>query len=140
MKVGQEYCCIEFNLNFQTFQFATEIVSLGTDPPLGYLQWVNVASSSFFHRYYIGRCSSELAELVLPPHYCGRSTRYSNMLHGFSVTIPRYYKDVYANSFCSHSFSSSPWCPLPAECFPLTYDLNGFKSSVKWHLFSLNSS
>ena len=30
-----------------------------------------------------------------------RSTRYSNKLHDFSVTIPRCYKDVYVNSFFS---------------------------------------
>ena len=29
----------------------------------------------------------------------GRSTRYPDRLHGFSVTIPRCYKDVYVNSF-----------------------------------------
>ena len=28
---------------------------------------------------------------------------------------------------------------LPAECFPLTYDINGFKSRVNRHLFSLGS-
>ena len=36
----------------------------------------NVASLSFFYRYYFGRCSSELAELVPLPHSRGRSTRF----------------------------------------------------------------
>ena len=59
----------------------------------------NVASSSLFYRYYFGRCSSELAQLVPLPFSRGRSTRYSDRLHDFSVTILRCYKDVYVNSF-----------------------------------------
>ena len=45
----------------------------------------NVASLSLFYRYYFGRCSSELAQLVPLPYSRGR-------LHDFSVTIPRCYK------------------------------------------------
>ena len=51
------------------------------------------------YRYYFGRCSFELAHLVPLPDSLGRSTRYSDRLHYFSVTIPRCYKDVYVNSF-----------------------------------------
>ena len=29
------------------------------------------------------------------------------------------------------------WNSLPAECFPLIYDLSGFKSGVNRHIFSL---
>ena len=58
----------------------------------------NVASLSLFYRYYFGRCSSELAQLVPLPYSRGRSTRYSNRLHDFSVTIRRCYKDVYVNN------------------------------------------
>ena len=58
----------------------------------------NVASLNLFYRYYFGRCSSELAQLVPLPFSQGRSTRYSERLHDFSVTIPRCYKDVYVNS------------------------------------------
>ena len=54
----------------------------------------NVASLSLFYRYYFGRCSSELVELVPLPYSRRRSTRYSDRLHDFSVTIPRFYKDV----------------------------------------------
>ena len=52
----------------------------------------NVASLSLFYRYYFGRCLSELAELVPLPYSRGRSTRYSDRLHDFSVTIHRCYK------------------------------------------------
>ena len=59
-----------------------------------------------FYRYYFGRCSSELARLVLIPFSRGRSTRFSDRLHDFSVTIPRSYRDVYANNFfpCTDRF------------------------------------
>ena len=43
----------------------------------------NVASLSLFYRYYFGRCSSELAQLVPLPYFWGRSTRYSDRLHDF---------------------------------------------------------
>ena len=54
----------------------------------------NVTSLSLFYRYYFGRCSSELTQLVPLPFSRGRSTRYSDRLHDFSVTIPRCYADV----------------------------------------------
>ena len=61
--------------------------------PLAHCQ--NVASLSLFYRYYFGRCSSELAQLVPLPFSRGRSTRYSDRLLDFSAKIPRRYKDVY---------------------------------------------
>ena len=57
----------------------------------------NVASLSLFYRYYFGRFSSELAQLVPLPFSRGRCTLYSDRLHDFLVTIPRCYKDVYVN-------------------------------------------
>ena len=76
----------------------------------------NVASLSLFYRYYFGRCSSELVQLVPLPYSRGRSTRYSDRLHDFSVTIPRCYKDVYVHSFFPRT--AKLW-NLPIECFPL---------------------
>ena len=64
---------------------------------------LNVASLSLFYRYYFGRCSSELAQVVPLPYSRGRSTRYSDRLHDFSATIPRCYKNVYVNSFFPHT-------------------------------------
>ena len=55
--------------------------------PLAHRQ--NVASLSLSYRYYFCRCLSELAQLVPLPYSHGRSTRYSDRLHDFSVTIPR---------------------------------------------------
>ena len=72
----------------------------------------NVASLSLFYRYYFGRCSSKLAELVPLPYSGGRSTRYSDRLHDFSVTISRCYKDVYVNSFFLHRARLSNSLPI----------------------------
>ena len=78
----------------------------------------NVASLIFFYRYYFGRCSSKLAQLV-PLHFSrGRSTRYSDRLHDFSVNIPRCYKDVYVNS--SFPRITNLWNSVPRM---LSFDL-----------------
>ena len=96
-----------------------------------------VASLSLFYRYYFGKCSSELVQLVPLPYSRGRSTRYSDRLHDFSVTIPRCYKDVYVNSFFPRT--ARLWNSLPVECFPLTYDLSGFKSRINSYLLTVGS-
>ena len=103
--------------------------------PLAHHQ--NVASWSLLYRYYFGRCSSELAQLVPLPFSWERSTRYSDGMHGFSVTIPRCYKDVYVNSFFPPT--ARPWNSLPRECLPLTYNLNGFKSRINRHALTAGS-
>ena len=85
--------------------------------------------------YYFGRCSSELAQLIPLPFSRGRSIRYSDRLHAFSVTIPRCYKDVYVNSFFPRA--ARLWNSLPIECFPLTYDLSVFKFRINRHLLTV---
>ena len=78
----------------------------------------NVASLTVFYRYDLGRCSSEVAQLV-PLRYCrGGSSRYFDKLHYFSVIIPRCYKEVYVNSFFSRTARLRNY--LSIECFPLT--------------------
>ena len=76
----------------------------------------NVASLSLFYRYYFGRCSSELVQLVPLPFSRGRSTCYSARLHDFSATISRCYENAYVNSFFSRT--ARLWNSLPIECFP----------------------
>ena len=97
----------------------------------------NVASLSLFYRYYFGRCSLELDQLVPLPFSGGRPTRYSDRLHDFSVTIPRCYKDFYVNSFFPPT--ARPWNSLPIECFPLTCNFSGFKSRINRQLLSVGS-
>ena len=96
----------------------------------------NVTNLSLFYRYYFGRCSSELAELVPFPYSQGRSTRYSGRLHDFSVTT-RCYMDVYVNSFFPRT--ARLWNSLPIECFPLTYNLYSLKSKINRYLLTVGS-
>ena len=94
----------------------------------------NVASLNLFYGYSF-LCSSELAKLVPLAYSRGRYIRYSVRLHDFSITIPRCYKDVYVNSFFPPT--TRLWNSLPIECFPLTYDLNGFKSRINRHFLTV---
>ena len=93
----------------------------------------NVANLNLFYRYYLGRCSSELTR----PVSLQRSTHSSVRLHHLCIFIPRYYKDVYVNSFLPHT--SQLWNSLSIECFPLIYDLSRFKSRINRHLLSVGS-
>ena len=97
----------------------------------------NVASLSLSYRYSFGRCSSELAQLVPLPFSSGRPTGYSDRLYDFSFTIPRCYKHVYVHSFFPHT--ATLWNSLPIKCFPLTYNLDGFKSRINRHPFTVGS-
>ena len=101
--------------------------------------WTFGSSSKCGLSLFYSRCSLELAQLVLLPFSQGRSTCYSDRLHDFSVNINKW-KDFYVNSFFPCAVRS--WNSLPIECFPLTYDLSGFKSriplntSLVWYIWS----
>ena len=103
--------------------------------PLAYRRVV--VSLSLYQRYYFGTCSSELTQPFPFPCFRRRSTRYSDILHDFSFTIPRWYKDA-SNSFFPRT--ARLWNSPPIEYFPLTYDLNGFEFRIKRHLLSVGSS
>ena len=60
------------------------------------------------------------------PFFRGRGTRYFDRLDDFSATIPRCCNIV--NSFFPRL--AILWNSVPIKCFPLTYDLNGFKSRI----------
>ena len=133
---GAPSCYLELPEKLQKWLCRTVGPSLAASlEPLAHRR--NVASLSLFYRYYFGRCSSELAQLVPLPYSRGRSTCYSDRLHDFSVTIPRCYKDVYVNSFFPRT--ARLWNSLPIECFTLTYDLSGFKSRINRYLLTAGS-
>ena len=94
----------------------------------------NVASFSLFYSYYFGRCSWEPVQLVPLPFSRGRSSHYSDRLHDFTSTIPRCYKDVYVTSLFPRT--ATLWNSLSIECFPLTYDLSGFKARINRHVLT----
>ena len=97
-----EFCChvwagapsCYFELLATKMDMRTVSPSLATSlEPLAHHR--NTASLSLFYRYYFGRSSSELAQLVQLPFSHRRSASYSDRLHNFAITILRCYKDVY---------------------------------------------
>ena len=98
-----------------------------------------VAILKVFYYYYFCRCLSELAELFLLLNSQGRCTRYSNSACYSAylfITFARCYKYNHVNSFSPPKIRL--WNSLHAELFPLTYDLNGFKT-INSLLLSLGS-
>ena len=86
--VGAHSCYFELLDKLQKQISRTAGPSLAASlEPLAHCQ--NVASLSLSSRYYFRRCSSKLAQLVQFSFSCGRSTRYSDRLHDFFVTISR---------------------------------------------------
>ena len=95
---GTTSCYLELLDKLEKWTCRTVVPSLAASlKPLAHHQ--DVASLSHFYRYYFGKGSSELAQLVPLPYSQGRSTHYSDRLHDFSISILRCYKDVYVNSF-----------------------------------------
>ena len=88
----------------------------------------NVTTLSLFCMYHFSKCSSELAKLVPLSCLRGSSTRYSNKLHDFFVTVSRWYKDAYIKSF--FPCTARLWNYLAVECFSLTYYLNISNSRI----------
>ena len=129
IRPGMEFCChvwagapscyLELSDVLQKRICRTVGPSLAASlEPLAH-RW-NVVSLSLFCRYYFGRCSSELAQLVPLPFSQARSTGYCDRLHDLSVKISWCYKDFYVNSF--FPCTARLWTSLPIECFLLTYD------------------
>ena len=85
---GAPSCYLELLDNLQKWICRTVGISLDSSLEL-LAHRRNVASLCRFCRYYFGRCSSELVQLVPLPYSRGRSARYSDRSHAFSVTIPR---------------------------------------------------
>lgn len=92
----------------------------------------NVACVSLFYRYYNGRCSREIRGLVPDNHIFLRGTRTSRRAHPFVVDCPvnrtMHYRE---NSFFART--ARLWNDLPAEVFPVSYDIGKFKSNVHKH-------
>ena len=78
-----------------------------------------------------------MPQLVPLPYSQRSSTFYSDRLHGFSVTIPTCYKDVYTDNFFPHT--GRLWNSLPMESFSLTNGLNGLKSRINRHFLYAGS-
>ena len=88
----------------------------------------DVASLSLFYRYYYGKCSSELADLVPPKLVTVRSTRFSEQMHRHTVNSPVCRTKFYQSSIFPRT--AALWNSLTNECFPSDYDLTAFKGRV----------
>ena len=99
---------------------------------LGHRQ--NVARLSLCYRYYFGRCSFELDQLVPLPFSWGRSTHSSDRLYDFSVTIRGCYKDVYVNSFFPCTVRLSAFRVLSSDLWSTC-----FKCRINRHLLTVGS-
>ena len=99
---GAPSCYLQLLDKLQKQIWRTVSPSLATSlKPLAHQQ--NVACLSLFCRYYFGRHSSAMNQLVPLPYSRGKLTRYSGRLYYFSATIPRCYMHVYVNSFLLHT-------------------------------------
>jgi hypothetical protein len=87
-----------------------------------------VSSLCLFYRYYHGRCSTELTNSVPPPMLFSRSTRLAESSHRFSVKLPTSRTAKHASSFFPRT--TKLWNQLPSSVFPLTYNLQAFKSRI----------
>mgnify|MGYP003323128865 FL=1 len=95
----------------------------------------DVASLCLFYKYYCGKCSSELADLVPPKRVTIRSTRFSERMHRHAVNFPKCRTNYYKSSFFPRT--AALWNSLPNECFPSDYDLTAFKGRVNKFLLLL---
>ena len=108
-----EYCC-HVGAGAPNCCYAGLAASL---EPLAHCR--NVASLSLFYRY----CLVDVLQNCLNWfHFLfPEGGLLVILIDYFSVTIPRFYKNVYVNSSFPHT--ARLWNSLPIECFPLTYDI-----------------
>nr|CAI5831809.1 unnamed protein product [Callosobruchus analis] len=97
-----------------------------------------VAALSLFYRFYHGRCSRELSQIITPKAVRKKNTREALRAHPYQVEIatPR-------TSLLQHSFfwrTSTLWNELPGNLFPDGYNLQRFKTNVHRHLSSRSAS
>ncbi|XP_065654682.1 uncharacterized protein LOC136081303 [Hydra vulgaris] len=98
----------------------------------------NVASLPYFYKYYNGHCPKELASLVPSTKIHFRVTRHSIKPHLFSVTVPISSKNAYSSTFFPRTLAL--WNSLPSFCFPDSFNLQSFKSSINRYLAQQSSS
>ena len=88
----------------------------------------DVASLSLFYRYYFGKCSSALGEIVLKPKVFSRNTRRANPLTCYHVNIERTRTQGRSQSLFVRT--GHLWNQLPSSCLPAQYNLDSFKRRV----------
>ena len=92
----------------------------------------SVASLCLFFRYFHGKCSTSLSNLVPPVRVFERRTRLSACSHPYTVAVPRCRTKSYSSSFFPRT--ASLWNSLPGACFPSSFDLPSFKRNINSYL------
>ena len=94
----------------------------------------NVASLSLLYRYYNGKCSKELQEMVPPRRTFVRNTRFASNAHPHFLEVETH-QNFHMQSFFPRT--ATLWNTLPANCFPDGYNLVSFKKRVNRFLLSV---
>ena len=95
----------------------------------------NVASLSLFYRYFHGKCSDELKDLVparVVNHHITRSS-VASADHPYLLRVPGCRRNFHARTFFPHT--TTLWNSLPPDCFPAQFNLGLFKSNVNKCVF-----
>ena len=95
----------------------------------------NVASLALLYRYYNGRCSNELQEMVPPRKTFARNTRFSVNVHPHFLEVNTSVQNFHMQSFFPRT--ATLWNSLPSHCFPEHYNLASFKRRVNKSLLSV---
>ena len=97
----------------------------------------DIASISLFYKYYYGKCSSELVNLVPPKRVTVRSTCFSEQMHRRTINSPLCSTKFYQSSI--FPCTAALWNSLTNECYPPDYDLTAFKGRVNKFLLPVTS-
>ena len=97
----------------------------------------DVASLNLFYKYYYGKCSSELVDLIPLKRFSVRSTHFSEQVHRHTVNSLLCRTTFYQSSFFPRT--AALWNSLTNECFPPDYDLTAFKGRVNKFLLLMCS-
>ena len=89
----------------------------------------NVSYFVLYYKYYFGKCSSSLYELIPQPQVFPRNTRLSGGCHAFTVATMSHLTTHYReNSFCTHT--ARLWNNLLADIFSASFNISLFKATV----------
>ena len=94
----------------------------------------NVSCIVLFYKYYLGKCSSGLSDLIPLPQVFTRNTRFSGRSHAYTVATMSHRTMHYRkNSFFTRT--ARLWNNLPADIFPTSFNISLFKERIKQTLF-----
>ena len=89
----------------------------------------NVSCIVLFYKYYFGKCSSGLYELIPPLQILTRNTRLSGRNHAYTVLTMSHRTTLYReNSFFART--ARLWSNLSVDIFPTSFNIFLFKAGI----------